>query len=99
MTNKSESKNLNHSLPRPPSSFDDSSLTIVCDLSFECWDFRVAEWVGRVMVKHAPPAGWLEAVMPPPCSSMMRLEMLSPSPLPVGLLLAKGVNSRPAISG
>src|SRR5204863_474184 len=53
---------------------------------------------GRMMVNAAPSPGQRPALRLPPCSSMMRLEMLSPRPVPVDLVLAKGVNRRSAIS-
>src|SRR5437773_1188398 len=43
---------------------------------------------GRTRVNTAPPSGRLWAVMLPPWSRRTRRQMLSPSPVPVGLVLA-----------
>ena len=53
-------------------------------------------WTGNPIVKQAPPSRRLAAVSVPPWAWTTRRQMLSPRPVPVGLVLAKGVNSRSA---
>ena len=50
--------------------------------------------MGSRTVNRAPPSGRFVAAMQPPCSSTIRLQIASPSPVPVSLVLTKGSKIR-----
>src|SRR5262249_55421489 len=55
---------------------------------------RVLSFTGITMRTRAPPSGRLSASIRPPCSSMIFFTIASPSPVPFGLLVTYGSNTR-----
>ena len=51
------------------------------------------------MVNRAPPPGRFSPVTRPLCPSATRRQVLSPRPVPVGFVVANGVNSLSAMAG
>src|SRR6185437_10210006 len=59
---------------------------------------RVLSLTGSTTRTRAPPSGRLSASIRPPCSSTIFLTMASPRPVPLGLLVTYGSNTRPSSS-
>src|SRR6185295_1379204 len=59
---------------------------------------RVLSFIGSTTRTRAPPSGRLSASIRPPCSSTIFFTMASPRPVPFGLLVTYGSNTRASSS-